>query len=110
MHHKGSKKQEAHSIRCLHSHVLWIGIPHLWIHRFHHWHNIRPATPSAISDSKELNFSGQPTFIKYFDLATGNGTDLISTMNGLFQAGGVIGTLLLPTVADEWVENGLWLW
>jgi hypothetical protein len=23
-------------------------------------------------------------------------------MNGLFQAGGVIGTLLLPTVADKW--------
>jgi len=46
---------------------------------------------------------GQPTFIAYFDLATrSNGTDLISTMNGLFQAGGVIGTLLLPTIADKW--------
>ncbi len=46
---------------------------------------------------------GQPTFIEYFQLATrSNGTDLISTMNGLFQTGGVIGTLLLPTVADKW--------
>ncbi|EXJ74111.1 uncharacterized protein A1O5_02405 [Cladophialophora psammophila CBS 110553] len=46
---------------------------------------------------------GQPSFIEYFDLATrSNGTDLISTMNGLFQTGGVIGTLLLPTVADRW--------
>lgn len=46
---------------------------------------------------------GQPTFIEYFSLATrSNGTDLISTMNGLFQTGGVIGTLLLPTVADKW--------
>ncbi|KIX98805.1 uncharacterized protein Z520_05266 [Fonsecaea multimorphosa CBS 102226] len=46
---------------------------------------------------------GQPSFIEYFDLATrSNGTDLISTMNGLFQTGGVIGTLLLPTVADKW--------
>jgi hypothetical protein len=46
---------------------------------------------------------GQPTFIKYFSLDTAkNGTDLESTMNGLFQTGGVIGTLLLPTVADKW--------
>jgi MFS family permease len=50
-----------------------------------------------------LTVPGQPTFIAYFDLATrSNGTDLISTMNGLFQTGGVIGTLLLPTVADRW--------
>lgn len=46
---------------------------------------------------------GQPSFIAYFDLDTrSNGTDLISTMNGLFQTGGVIGTLLLPTVADKY--------
>ncbi|KAF2710650.1 MFS transporter [Pleomassaria siparia CBS 279.74] len=45
---------------------------------------------------------GQPSFIEYFKLGTrSNGTDLISTMNGLFQAGGVIGTLLLPLVADK---------
>lgn len=31
-----------------------------------------------------------------------DGTDLESTTNGLFQAGGVIGTLMLPTVADKW--------
>ncbi|KIW14757.1 hypothetical protein PV08_07542 [Exophiala spinifera] len=46
---------------------------------------------------------GQPSFIEYFDLATrSNGTDLISTMNGLFQTGGVLGTLMLPYVADRW--------
>ncbi|OAP58544.1 hypothetical protein AYL99_07634 [Fonsecaea erecta] len=46
---------------------------------------------------------GQPSFIAYFDLATrSNGTDLISTMNGLFQTGGTIGTLMLPYVADRW--------
>lgn len=49
-----------------------------------------------------ISHPGQPTFIKYFALDQGNGTDLLSTMNGLFQAGGVIGTLLLPTVADRW--------
>ena len=46
---------------------------------------------------------GQPSFIEYFDLATRkNGTDLISTTNGLFQAGGVIGTLLLPIISDKY--------
>lgn len=45
---------------------------------------------------------GQPSFIKYFELDTRhNGTDLESTMNGLFQAGGVIGTLLLPNISDR---------
>jgi MFS family permease len=46
---------------------------------------------------------GQPSFITYFDLDTRpDATDLISTTNGIFQAGGVIGTLLLPIVADRW--------
>ncbi|KIW99020.1 uncharacterized protein Z519_00683 [Cladophialophora bantiana CBS 173.52] len=46
---------------------------------------------------------GQPSFLEYFDLETrSNGTDLISTMNGIFQTGGFIGTLLLPWVADKW--------
>lgn len=50
-----------------------------------------------------LTSQGQPTFIEYFELATRkNGTDLLSSMNGLFQAGGVIGTILLPPVADKW--------
>jgi len=31
-----------------------------------------------------------------------NATDLISTTNGLFQTGGVIGTLTLPWIADTW--------
>lgn len=52
---------------------------------------------------KTDSHAGQPSFIAYFDLATrSNGTDLISTMNGLFQTGGVIGTLMLPYVADRW--------
>jgi MFS family permease len=51
----------------------------------------------------KLTMLGQPTFSQYFQLATrSNGTDLLSSMNGLFQAGGVIGTLLLPTVSDKW--------
>ncbi|KAF1807807.1 MFS transporter, partial [Eremomyces bilateralis CBS 781.70] len=46
---------------------------------------------------------GQPSFIEYFALETrSNGTDLISSTNGLFQAGGVIGTLMLPWVSDRW--------
>jgi sugar phosphate permease len=51
----------------------------------------------------KLTMLGQPTFSEYFQLATrSNGTDLLSSINGLFQAGGVIGTLLLPTVSDKW--------
>jgi MFS family permease len=51
----------------------------------------------------KLTMLGQPTFSEYFQLATrSNGTDLLSSINGLFQAGGVIGTLLLPTISDKW--------
>ncbi|OAL29863.1 hypothetical protein AYO22_01769 [Fonsecaea multimorphosa] len=47
--------------------------------------------------------SGQPSFNDYFQLETrSNGADLLATMNGMFSAGGVIGTLLLPTIADKW--------
>lgn len=46
---------------------------------------------------------GQPSFIAYFALDTrANGTDLISTTNGLFQTGGVIGTLILPWFSDKY--------
>lgn len=46
---------------------------------------------------------GQPSFISYFALDTRkNGTDLIATTNGLFQTGGVIGTLLLPWISDRY--------
>ena len=45
---------------------------------------------------------GQPAFIEYFALETrNNGTDLESTTNGLFQAGGVLGTLCLSWIADK---------
>jgi MFS family permease len=41
--------------------------------------------------------------VEYFELETRpNGTDLISTMNGIFQTGGLIGTLVLPWIADQW--------
>lgn len=47
--------------------------------------------------------TGQPSFIEYFDLANPrNGTALQSTMAGLFQAGGCIGTILLPNLADRY--------
>jgi len=63
----------------------------------------KPTCAIIRSPGSHLTRIGQPTFIEYFGLATvSNGTDLISTMNGLFQTGGVIGTLLLPTVADKW--------
>jgi MFS family permease len=46
---------------------------------------------------------GQPSFIKYFQLDTrSNATDLESAMNGVFQAGGVFGTLGLSWIADKW--------
>ncbi|OAL33749.1 hypothetical protein AYO20_06925 [Fonsecaea nubica] len=46
---------------------------------------------------------GQPSFLKYFHLDTAsNATDLISTMNGLFQAGGFFGSLAAGPVADRW--------
>ncbi|KAH0842938.1 MFS transporter, SP family, sugar:H+ symporter [Fonsecaea pedrosoi] len=46
---------------------------------------------------------GQPSFLKYFHLDTAsNATDLISTMNGLFQAGGFFGALAAGPVADRW--------
>ncbi|KIY02796.1 uncharacterized protein Z520_01261 [Fonsecaea multimorphosa CBS 102226] len=45
----------------------------------------------------------QPSFLAYFQLDTRpDGTDLISTMNGLFQAGAVIGSLAVSPVADRW--------
>ncbi|KAK0283044.1 hypothetical protein LTR91_010225 [Friedmanniomyces endolithicus] len=46
---------------------------------------------------------GQPSFIKYMKLDTlPNATDLISSTNGLFQTGGVVGTLIMPWIADKW--------
>lgn len=63
----------------------------------------KPTCAIICSPGSHLMRIGQPTSIEYFGLATvSNGIDLISTMNGLFQTGGVIGTLLLPTAADKW--------
>jgi MFS family permease len=45
---------------------------------------------------------GQPSFISYMQLDTRpNGTDLLSATNGLFQTGGVLGTLFLPYICDK---------
>lgn len=53
--------------------------------------------------NQSLTYPGQPSFIAYFELDTRpDGTDLIATTNGLFQAGGVIGTLCLPWFADKY--------
>lgn len=44
---------------------------------------------------------GQPTFIRYFHLDTkSNANDLIGAINGLFQAGGLFGTLSCIGSAD----------
>ncbi|KAJ5802096.1 uncharacterized protein N7503_004546 [Penicillium pulvis] len=46
---------------------------------------------------------GQPSFLEYFALdMRPDAADLEATMNGLYQAGGVIGTLSLPIVADKY--------
>jgi MFS family permease len=45
---------------------------------------------------------GQPSFIAYFDLETRpNATSLISSMNGLFQAGAFCGALCISYVGDN---------
>ncbi|RAH54477.1 sugar transporter family protein [Aspergillus piperis CBS 112811] len=46
---------------------------------------------------------GQPTFVSYFKLGTAdNASALEGAMNGLFQAGGLFGTLLSAWVADRY--------
>lgn len=45
----------------------------------------------------------QPSFISYFELDTRpDGTQLIATMNGLYQAGGFLGVLTVSWFADRW--------
>ena len=44
---------------------------------------------------------GQPSFLAYFELATrSNATQLTGAINGLFQAGGFLGTLSCTQTAD----------
>jgi MFS family permease len=46
---------------------------------------------------------GQPSFYAYFTVLTGpNGAALIGAMNGLYFAGGFLGVLIFPAVADRW--------
>ncbi|RVX73875.1 hypothetical protein B0A52_02765 [Exophiala mesophila] len=49
----------------------------------------------------------QPTFITYFDLDTRpDATALLSATNGIFQTGGVLGTLSLPLFSDRFGRKG----
>ncbi|EME85865.1 uncharacterized protein MYCFIDRAFT_81836 [Pseudocercospora fijiensis CIRAD86] len=49
----------------------------------------------------------QPTFITYFELDTrSNATALLSATNGIFQTGGVIGTLTLAYWSDKFGRRG----
>ncbi|KAK5173252.1 uncharacterized protein LTR77_001933 [Saxophila tyrrhenica] len=49
----------------------------------------------------------QPTFTSYFELDTRpDGTALLSATNGIFQTGGVIGTLSLSWFSDKWGRKG----
>ena len=55
---------------------------------------------------------GQPSFITYFHMDTRpNATDISGAINGLFQAGGFIGTLVCYLTAD-WLgrRKALALW
>jgi len=47
--------------------------------------------------------TSQPTFVKYFELDTReNATALISTMNGVFQTGGLLGVFAVSWFADKY--------
>jgi hypothetical protein len=47
--------------------------------------------------------TGQSSFLSYFDLnERSDSSALKGSLNGVFQAGGVIGTLLLPLIADRY--------
>jgi MFS family permease len=49
----------------------------------------------------------QPTFIEYFGFATRpNATAILSATNGVFQTGGVIGTLTLSYFSDRFGRKG----
>lgn len=55
---------------------------------------------------------GQPPFLIYMGLVTAEGTlspkadQLIGLMSGIFQAGAVIGVLVMSSVADRWGRKG----
>jgi hypothetical protein len=49
----------------------------------------------------------QPTFIEYFDFAArSDATAILSATNGIFQTGGVIGTLTLSYFSDRFGRKG----
>ncbi len=49
----------------------------------------------------------QPTFTTYFALDTrADGLALLSATNGIFQTGGVLGTLSLSWFSDKWGRKG----
>lgn len=46
---------------------------------------------------------GQPSFLEYFELTSrSNGAALISTINGVYQTGGFIGTITQPWIIDKY--------
>lgn len=48
----------------------------------------------------------QPTFLQYFGLETqSNGRSLLSTFNGIFQAGGFLGVFLVSWIADKYGQK-----
>lgn len=52
-------------------------------------------------------FQAQPTFITYFELDTRpDALSLLSATNGIFQTGGVLGTLTLSYFSDRFGRKG----
>lgn len=100
----GSTAQaEDQLVQCHRPHRLGFRLVDLWLYRIHHRYHPRSVTPSFPFWTLADPLPGQPSFIRYMELDTRpNGTDLLSSMNGVFQTGGVIGTLMLPTVADKY--------
>jgi MFS family permease len=74
--------------------------------------NVISATLGRVSgelmqDSRTDHVLAQPTFITYFELDTrSDATALLSATNGIFQTGGVLGTLTLSYFSDKWGRKG----
>lgn len=62
---------------------------------------------SSQKDHVLIVIPAQPTFITSFDLDTRpDATALLSATNGIFQTGGVLGTLTLPYFSDKFGRKG----
>jgi MFS family permease len=61
------------------------------------------STTYGYSSSIIATTLGQPTFLAYYGLDTSTDADsYIGAINGLFQAGGFVGTLISSSVADHY--------